>query len=145
MKLQNLGNWLQMLASESRRTSDLELQYIGERGAEVWAKALERPLEIDGAEWRHRVNIESSYYYSHPHGIAWWENFKATAAPGEIPGELMALMDQVIYEDPDFHRRYNRGGNGPAAGATARTVTTRTAYSSIVSRRTSWASLSISQ
>ncbi|HEY5641727.1 MAG TPA: hypothetical protein VIS31_02535 [Woeseiaceae bacterium] len=37
---------IQLLYEESRRTVDLELQVVGERGAEVWARSIEDPENL---------------------------------------------------------------------------------------------------
>lgn len=43
---------IQMLYEESRRAVDLELQVVGERGAEVWAKSIEDPENLTLEEVR---------------------------------------------------------------------------------------------
>jgi hypothetical protein len=43
---------IQLLYEESRRTVDLELQVVGERGAEVWAKSIEEPENLTLEEVR---------------------------------------------------------------------------------------------
>ena len=43
---------IQLLYEESRRTVDLELQVVGERGAEVWAKSIEEPENLTLEEIR---------------------------------------------------------------------------------------------
>jgi len=43
---------IQLLYEESRRTVELELQVVGERGAEVWAKSIEDPENLTLEEIR---------------------------------------------------------------------------------------------
>jgi len=128
---------LQMLHSESRRTTEIELAYVGERGAQAWENAIERPAELSFAEqrivesliwstfegWRHsyllhtegllgeewadRVGVEAPYYLDHIYGRAWWDNFKALAVEGEIPAPLLVVIDAQLTENSNFHREYH--------------------------------------
>ncbi len=128
---------LQMLHSESRRTTEIELTYVGERGAQAWENAIERPAELSFAEqrivesliystfesWRHsyllhtqgllgeewadRVGVEAPYYLDHIYGRAWWDNFKALAVEGEIPAPLLVVIDAQLTENSNFHPEYH--------------------------------------
>ncbi len=104
---------LQIIYDDSRRLSDMELMYVGERGADAWAKAIDDPGSLDraeqkvvesflystfemwrsmyylhrqgliGDEWAYRIKTEVPYYYGHTYGRAWWRTYKAYATGGE--------------------------------------------------------------
>ena len=62
-----------------------------------------------GSEWRDRVLAEVPYILGHIYGRAWWANLKENVVPGEIPGPLRTLIDDVLDSSPDFPKNYHRG------------------------------------
>jgi hypothetical protein len=130
---------LQMIDQESRRMTDHEVEYMGELGAQTWAKMIENPEELSvaeqrvaesliwppfetwrnaynlyeagllGSEWRDRVLAEVPYILGHIYGRAWWANLKEIAVPGEIPEPLRTLIDDVVDSSSDYPKNYHRG------------------------------------
>ena len=130
---------LQMIDQESRRATDHEKVYVGEIGAETWAKVISDPRNLTlteqrvaesliwsmfeawrnsyklhqagllGPEWKDRVIEEVPYVLDHPYGRAWWRNLKVDAQPDEIATELGTLVDQILSQPRDFHANYHKG------------------------------------
>ena len=76
---------IEMLSDENRRVIDYELEVVGERGAEVWAKSVEAPEDLTLDE----VRIMEALLYS------FVENLRGT----------YRLADLGLLEESDWRRR----------------------------------------
>jgi hypothetical protein len=124
----------QVMSDESRRVVEQEWVLIGEEGARVWAKAMERPNDLDLQEqrimeallwselenwshtrrlsteglvdidWKSRVSSETSYYYGNPYGRAWWNVMRTY---GGLPEDLQQVIDEALESGPNFTRNHH--------------------------------------
>lgn len=125
---------IQLLYEESQSFISHERAMIGENGADVWAKSLERPedltlsemrvmeghlyalaeqwrashmlheLGVLGDEWKNRIIDETGYYLGNPYGLAWWKVYSESTP---LPPEMMTLIQQELKDSPDFTLTYH--------------------------------------
>lgn len=119
---------IQLLYAESQRAVDLELEVVGERGADVWAKSIEDPENLTLAEvrimeallWGFMENLRGTYrlaemglleeehwrkrvesevtFYLSDRYSRAWWRNYGTPG-GSVPEELRLAVDRVIAED----------------------------------------------
>jgi hypothetical protein len=118
----------QVMTDESRRTVEQEWLLVGEEGARVWAKSIERPNDLDLQErrimdsilwtglenfrhthrlstqglvdidWKSRVSDEAGYYYGNPYGRGWWNNMRNGTV---VPQDLKQVINEALESSPN--------------------------------------------
>jgi len=124
----------QVMSDESRRMVEQEWVLIGEEGARVWAKAMERPNNLDLQEqrimeaffwsmlegwehahrlstqglvdidWKSRISKEAAYYFGYPYARGWWNVVRAYTG---YPQALEQAIDEALESAPDFTRDHH--------------------------------------
>jgi len=127
---------IQLLYEESGRFVTSEQAMYGEEPARVWAKSIDSPRDLtleeirivdaylytmvehwratrmlasegllsDESEWQFRIRYEAPYFLGNEYGRAWWNAYRGGNQMS--PPDLIALVDEVLANDPDGTRRY---------------------------------------
>jgi hypothetical protein len=123
----------QVMTDESRRIVEKEWVLVGEEGARVWAKSIERPNDLNLQEhrimdsilwtglenfrhahrlaaqglvdidWKSRVSNETAFYFGNPYGRGWWINMRKGTA---IPQDLKQAIDEALESNPNRTLEY---------------------------------------
>ena len=124
----------QVMSDESRRAVEQEWLLIGEEGARVWAKAMERPNDLDlheqrimeaiywsvveswehtqrlftqglvDIDWKFRVSEEAVYYFGYPYGRGYWNVVRTYDG---VPQDMKQVIDEALESDPNFTRDHH--------------------------------------
>ena len=118
----------QVMSDESRRVVEQEWLLVGEEGARVWAKSMERPNDLDLQErrimdsilwtglenfrhthrlstqglvdidWKSRVSDEAGYYFGNPYGRGWWNAIREGTI---VPQDLKQVIEEAVESNPN--------------------------------------------
>ncbi len=135
-QLQQNGEILktQVMSDESRRVTEQESILIGEEGARVWAKSMERPNDLDlqeqrimeaffwsvvenwehthklstqglvDVDWKTRISDEAAYYFGYPYGRGYWNVVRTY---DHIPQDMKQVIDETLESAPNFTRDHH--------------------------------------
>jgi hypothetical protein len=118
----------QVMTDESRRSVEAEWLLVGEEGARVWAKSIERPNDLNLQEhrimdsilwtglenfrhahrlaaqglvdidWKSRVSNETAFYFGNPYGRGWWNNIREGNV---VSQDLRQAIDETLESNPN--------------------------------------------
>jgi hypothetical protein len=119
----------QVMSDESRRAVEQEWLLVGEEGARVWAKSMERPNDLNLQEqlivdfilwtflenfrhthrlstqglvdidWKSRVSEEAIYIFGNPYGRGWWNTIRVGTY---VAQDLKQVIDEELESNPNF-------------------------------------------